>query len=225
MEYTLDPVSLFWNATWVVKIVMIILTLMSFATWAIVVLKIIEFYLAEKEDGEFLEGYREINELDLLYTMAKDARMSPKAGIFTSVYSELKKLIKSGAYEDENISRAILRAREEKRLRLQKFLVFLSTTASSAPFIGLFGTVWGIMHAFFKIGKMKSVGLHVVAPAIAEALIATAFGLLAAIPAAIAYNYFLSKMRKIFSSADLFSSELMNTLKRHFIMSEKRERD
>lgn len=224
MEYSLDPLKLFWNATWVVKLVMLVLVVMSLLTWAIVIYKFIEFYFTEKEDQEFEKFYRNEDELDVIYRRAKRSRLSIKAKMFAGVYAELKKIVKAGGiFEDDNLQRCLEKAREEKRLKMEKFMTFLSTTASSAPFIGLFGTVWGIMYAFFKIGHLKSVGLPVVAPPIAEALIATAFGLLAAIPAAIFYNYFLSRMRRFFSSAQLFSSDFLNILKRHFLSIQREE--
>ena len=114
----------------------------------------------------------------------------------------------------DNVHRSLEQAVIAQRTRLERGVNFLATTGSSAPFIGLFGTVWGIMEAFRRIGVMKSASLAVVAPGIAEALIATAAGLAAAIPAVIFYNYFLSRINVISSEMDNFSSELINIIER-----------
>ena len=110
----------------------------------------------------------------------------------------------------ESLNRALLRASNEEISRLERMMSFLATTGSVTPFIGLFGTVWGIMDAFHKIGLTKSASLAVVAPGIAEALIATAAGLFAAIPAVIAYNHYLQKIKELITEMDDFSLEFLN---------------
>ena len=114
----------------------------------------------------------------------------------------------------DNVTRSLQQAVTAERTRLERGVNFLATTGSSAPFIGLFGTVWGIMESFRRIGVMKSASLAVVAPGIAEALVATAAGLLAAIPAVIFYNYFLGRINTIATEMDNFSSELINIIER-----------
>ena len=115
----------------------------------------------------------------------------------------------------ENVSRALRRATNSEITRLEKYLTFLATTGSTSPFIGLFGTVWGIMTAFEGIGKTGSASLAVVAPGIAEALIATAIGLVAAIPAVMAYNHFQNKIRVLINEMDSFSTEFLNIVQRN----------
>jgi len=154
---------------------------------------------------------------------------SPLTVLFNEGYGELKKVVEvvegSGASEGsalstdlggvENVSRALRRATNSEITRLEKYLTFLATTGSTSPFIGLFGTVWGIMTAFEGIGKTGSASLAVVAPGIAEALIATAIGLVAAIPAVMAYNHFQHKIRVLINEMDSFSTEFLNIVQRN----------
>ncbi len=114
----------------------------------------------------------------------------------------------------ESVGRALRRATTQETLRLEKYLTFLATTGSTAPFIGLFGTVWGIMGAFHGIGQTGSASLAVVAPGISEALIATAIGLAAAIPAVMGYNHFLNKVNVLIGEMDNFSQEFLNIVER-----------
>ena len=117
----------------------------------------------------------------------------------------------------DNIDRALKRAKTEELTKLEQGTTFLATTASAAPFIGLFGTVWGIMNAFIGLSKVKSSSIQAVAPGISEALIATAIGLAAAIPAAIFYNYFMQQVRVLARNMDIFSAEFLNIARRHFL--------
>jgi biopolymer transport protein TolQ len=151
---------------------------------------------------------------------------SPLAVLFSEGFSELKKLMEKGDEREDpevistdlggidNISRALRRATTSEITRLEKYLTFLATTGSTAPFIGLFGTVWGIMTAFKGIGETGSASLAVVAPGIAEALIATAVGLVAAIPAVMGYNHFQHKIKVLISEMDSFSTEYLNIVQR-----------
>jgi biopolymer transport protein TolQ len=152
---------------------------------------------------------------------------SPLALLFNEGFSELKKL-KVGERQEEavgistdlggidNIARALRRATTSEITRLERKLTFLATTGSTAPFIGLFGTVWGIMNAFKGIGESGSASLAVVAPGIAEALIATAIGLVAAIPAVMGYNHFQHKIKVLIGVMDSFSTEFLNIVQRTF---------
>ena len=165
-----------------------------------------------------------------MYAEAKQFTFSPLAHVFKAGYAELNRLsrIQQAAqssadstqepeYERtgmDNVTRSLQQAVSAERSRLERGVNFLATTGSSAPFIGLFGTVWGIMESFRQIGVMKSASLAVVAPGIAEALIATAAGLAAAIPAVIFYNYFLGRINTISGEMDNFSSELINIIER-----------
>jgi biopolymer transport protein TolQ len=153
---------------------------------------------------------------------------SPLSVLFSEGYGELSKLKEKGDEKEDpnvistelggidNIARALRRATTSEITRLEKYLTFLATTGSTAPFIGLFGTVWGIMTAFKGIGETGSASLAVVAPGIAEALIATAIGLVAAIPAVMGYNHFQNKNRVLIAGMDSFSTEFLNIVQRSF---------
>jgi len=147
--------------------------------------------------------------------------------MFKAGYTELSKVRKRGSGNNadsafaelgelESIERSLNRAASSETTILEKLVPFLATTASAAPFIGLFGTVWGIMESFHDIGQVGNATLATVAPGISEALIATATGLAAAIPAVIGYNYFLQKIRVLGSEMGNFSSDFLNIVRRHF---------
>jgi biopolymer transport protein TolQ len=123
------------------------------------------------------------------------------------------------AGELTNVERALRRAAMNEVTGLETMIPFLATTGSTAPFVGLFGTVWGIMNSFIEIGGQKSASLDVVAPGIAEALIATAIGLVAAIPAVMAYNYFLRRIHVLQTEMDAFQSDYLNIVRRHFLVN------
>jgi len=134
----------------------------------------------------------------------------------------LSKLQQSGPTADrdgdmESVERSLGRAQLKETMRLESLTPFLATTGSAAPFIGLFGTVWGIMNSFRAIGAMKSASVTTVAPGIAEALIATAIGLLAAIPAVMAYNFFVRRIRVQVAEMETFSRDFLNIVRRHFL--------
>ena len=146
---------------------------------------------------------------------------SPVAQVFRSGYVELARLKKRSGDDDlgggiENVERALRRSANAESTAMESMTAFLATVGSTAPFIGLFGTVWGIMKAFQDIGRMGSANLATVAPGISEALIATAAGLAAAIPAVIAYNFFLARIRVLEGEMEAFSSDFLNIVKRHF---------
>ena len=179
----------------------------------------------------FFDAFRESRKFSLLYAEAKQFTYSPLAQVFQAGYAELNRLSRiqyssqknsaetpqEADYERtgmDNVVRSLQQAITAERSRLERGVNFLATTGSAAPFIGLFGTVWGIMESFRRIGVMKSASLAVVAPGIAEALIATAAGLAAAIPAVIFYNYFLGRINSISNEMDNFSSELINIIER-----------
>lgn len=219
------------GAGWVVKGVMLVLLLFSIVCWGIILTKAIVLSKARKDTQLFFDAFRESRKFSLLYAEAKQFTYSPLAHVFKAGYAELNRISRIQAssqkssgdssqepeYERtgmDNVTRSLQQAVTAERSRLERGVNFLATTGSSAPFIGLFGTVWGIMESFRRIGIMKSASLAVVAPGIAEALIATAAGLLAAIPAVIFYNYFLSRINTIATEMDNFSSELINIIER-----------
>jgi biopolymer transport protein TolQ len=187
----------------VVKGVLLILLFFSVVSWAIIFYKQRYFSRSNKESELFLRSYRTNKNTADLYKMTKNLHMSPIANVFKSVYTD-------ETSRDKNEVKRILRRYETlESVKLEKYLNFLATTGSSTPFIGLFGTVWGIMNSFQGIGSAGSASLAIVAPGIAEALIATAVGLAAAIPAVIAYNYYLSTARKIIIDMEDFSEDLL----------------
>ncbi len=146
---------------------------------------------------------------------------SPIATVFRAGYRELGRIAREGRPTREdigNVERALRRAQSAELTRLENKVSFLATTASTAPFIGLFGTVWGVMNSFIAIHGEKSAGLDVVAPGIAEALIATAIGLAAAIPAVMAYNYFVRRIRVVDSETAAFASDYLNIIRRHLLV-------
>ncbi len=195
--------QLIFQAGYIVKGVLIILFFFSVMSWAIIFYKQRYFSRANKESEVFLHSYKAKRDSKHLYQLTKKLSLSPIANVFKAAYSD-------AANRDPNRIKRLLRRYETlESVKLEKYLNFLATTGSTAPFIGLFGTVWGIMNAFHGIGSAGSASLAVVAPGIAEALIATAVGLAAAIPAVIAYNYYLSMARKMIVEMEDFSEDLL----------------
>ncbi len=210
---SLDALSLIWQASWLVQLVLLILVLLSVFSWAIILVKWRVIRRAEQDSEAFLEVYHE-GSADAAYRVARDLDRSPLASIFVAAYGELNRVLRvsnapAGSQLSEVQRRALSRqiswTASREGLRLERGLSFLATTGSSAPFIGLFGTVIGIIDAFQGIGRAGSASLAVVAPGIAEALIATGVGLFAAIPATVFYNYFVGELRGITAAIDLFS--------------------
>ena len=220
---SLDALSLIWQASWLVQLVLLLLVLLSVFSWAIILVKWRELRRAEQDSEAFLEIYQE-GSLDAAYQFARELDRSPLASIFLAAYGEFNRMLRlTGNPQERGLSRtqgeALTRqiswAGSREGLRLERGLSFLATTGSAAPFIGLFGTVIGIIDAFQGIGRAGSASLAVVAPGIAEALIATAVGLFAAIPATIFYNYFVGEMRRLTAAIDLFTADCQGDLLRH----------
>jgi len=196
-------IQLILNAGYIVKAVLLILMTFSIISWAIIFYKQKYFTKADRESEQFQRAYRTNRDPKSLFQATRSLTLSPIANVFKAVYVD-------DAKRDKNEVKRILRRYETlESVKLEKYLNFLATTGSTAPFIGLFGTVWGIMNAFHGIGAAGSASLAVVAPGIAEALIATAVGLAAAIPAVIAYNYYLSMSRKMIIEMEDFSEDLL----------------
>jgi biopolymer transport protein TolQ len=196
-------IQLILNAGYIVKAVLLILMTFSVVSWAIIFFKQKYFSKADKESEQFQRAYRTNRDPKSLFQATRGLTLSPIANVFRAVYVDEAK-------RDKNEVKRLLRRYETlESVKLEKYLNFLATTGSTAPFIGLFGTVWGIMNAFHGIGAAGSASLAVVAPGIAEALIATAVGLAAAIPAVIAYNYYLSMSRKMIVEMEDFSEDLL----------------
>jgi biopolymer transport protein TolQ len=217
------------EASGVVLGVMMVLAVMSAVSWFIVGYKWLYLRRARVESNQFLDMFWQSKRLDAIYQASEQYLHSPISQVFRAGYIELSKL-KSAEESDgqgnvtmtkqlggiENVERALRRAMTSETTQLESRLAFLATVASNGPFIGLFGTVWGIMAAFVNLQAKKATGIDVVAGPIAEALIVTAFGLLTAIPAGIAYNWLLSQIKVISAEMDNFSNDFLNIIKRHF---------
>ncbi|HEX9243855.1 MAG TPA: MotA/TolQ/ExbB proton channel family protein [Anaeromyxobacter sp.] len=198
----------------------------SAVSWAIIVKKWLQIRRAQDESVKFLETFWRSKRLDSIYQAAESLGASPISQVFRAGYVELSKVTaqgkdgEGGMHEElggiENVERALKRAAASEVTHLESLVPFLGTTASAAPFVGLFGTVWGIMRAFHDIYRMGNANLATVARPISEALIATAVGLFAAIPAVVAYNFFVSKIRVLDSEMTNFSSDFLNIVRRHF---------
>ena len=213
------------NAGLMVKFVLLILLIFSVVSWAIIFLKYKYYRNIKKENEEFSNEYLKSSKLSDILPAAKKYKYSTTAEVFRAGYAELtsvNKLVTKAPAADEislssvdNINRSLNKACNTEMTKLESTLGFLATTGSSSPFIGLFGTVWGIMDTFKGIGARGSATLAVVAPGISEALIATAAGLAAAIPAVIFYNYFLNQSKDMVHEMDNFAAEFLNIVERH----------
>jgi biopolymer transport protein TolQ len=213
---SLDPFDLIWQASWVVQLVIVLLVAASIISWAAIIFKWREMTRAEQDSEAFLDVYHQ-GSPDAAYEAARELNGGPLPAIFLAAYAEMSRMLKySGRRvgdpldegECRTLSRHIAWASSQETLRLESRLPFLATVGSASPFVGLFGTVVGIINAFTGIGVAGSASLAVVAPGIAEALIATAVGLFAAIPATVFYNVFVARLRELTEAVALFSAEL-----------------
>jgi len=204
----------------VVQLILLLLVFFSVFSWAIIFFKSKTLKAAFRQSDRFLEAFRRSKSLGEVNEAAKRLRGSPLAVIFLAGNKELVYQSKAKgedgwtAGRTESLNRALLKASNTEVSRLEKMMFFLATTGSVSPFIGLFGTVWGIMISFVRIGAMRSASLQVVAPGIAEALVATAVGLFAAVPAVIAYNYFLGRIKDLIADMEDFSLEFLSIAER-----------
>lgn len=205
---------------------LLLLVSFSVASWAIIVLKWLSIQKAQKMSISFLEMFWQSKRLDDIFARSEEMSESPIAQVFRAGYQELVKVKQRESKQEpgvvqhlggaENVERALRRAAMAEMTELSRLIPFLATVGSTAPFIGLFGTVVGIMKSFRDIGLSGSANLATVAPGIAEALIATAAGLAAAIPAVIAFNYFGNRIKVLGTEMENFSSDFMNIVRRHF---------
>lgn len=204
--------------------VLLVLLGFSLVSWAIIFSKSRRLRAAEAGSAAFLQLFRTAPRFhDVVEALPKLPR-SPLAQVFSAGYQEMRYQSRGAGGESgrltvenmEAVARSLLRAASGETARLEERMTFLATTGSATPFIGLFGTVWGIMNAFQDIGFTQTANISVVAPGVSEALIATAAGLAAAIPAVIAYNAFLGRIRRIGTGMDEFSLEYVTKLERHF---------
>ncbi|MGC9045362.1 MAG: protein TolQ [Thermodesulfovibrio sp.] len=187
----------------VAKAVLLILLFFSIFSWAIIFYKWKIFKNMKKENQKFFDAFLNSNGTKELFAVAKRFELSPIASLYREVFSEIQ------GKNPTNLEAIVRKYSSEEANKVESYLGFLATTGSTTPFIGLFGTVWGIMDAFRHIGMKGSASIATVAPGIAEALVTTAAGLFAAIPAVIAYNYFTSQANKIINEVNDFSETLL----------------
>ena len=231
-----DIVQMILHAGSMVKFVLLILLMFSVGTWAIIFLKFRMLRKAGNETDDFLELFYESRDIQKIYRSSQSLTLSPVAHLFRAGYGEFTRFRKmqnndpasqeGSAAEHyplhiqqtlmDNLERALRKADIDQNKRLEKALGFLATTGNTAPFIGLFGTVWGIMESFHSIGLKGSANLAVVAPGISEALIATAAGLAAAIPAVVAFNYFTRRVTSMRAEMDIFAADFLSMVVRQF---------
>ncbi len=212
-----------------VKLVMTTLLVFSVISWWIIIMKQVLFKQARRASEDFLASFWESKTLNDAYDSAKEFTRSPEASVFVSGFNELRKInvarsdkampenLQMQLATMENLKRAVRKAQIMETDRLERSLAFLATTGSATPFIGLFGTVWGILTSFQEIGARGSASLAVVAPGISEALVATAAGLAVAIPAVVFYNFYSNKLAVFESDIENFSSDFLNLIERDIL--------
>jgi biopolymer transport protein TolQ len=222
----LNIFTLFWHAGFTVKFVMLVLLSFSGFSWFIIYQKFILFRDLKKDSETFLNTFWKCKTLADALHISKES-LCPEAHIFQTGYTELQKIERAREHGQEtlemrlagmnNLKRVLDKAEVIKSIEIGRALPFLATTGSSTPFIGLFGTVWGIMVSFNDIGTHGSASLAVVAPGISEALVATAAGLAVAIPAVIFYNFFSNKLSDVESEMANFSADFLNLVERDIL--------
>lgn len=211
----------------VLGVVIILLTLVALTIF-VIVYKLIHISLAQSQSIAFLDRFWESKRLDDIYKVAEGLKSSPLAAMFRAGYVELSKIKKGRGTQQPgstmhekvddttNIERALGRARVSEMTKLENLLPFLATVGASAPFIGLFGTVWGIMEAFLNIAAAGQAELGEIAQPIAEALVTTALALASAVPAVVAFNYFNRRLKVLSAEMSTFGSDYLNIIRRHF---------
>ncbi len=210
--------GLFTRAHWVVQAVIILLLLASFWSWAIIIEKIIRYRKMKRAFASFEDEFWSGASLDDLYTGLPDDKRSPIERVFAAGMKEWRRSFEAGGAlisgANQRIDRTMSVAVDRESEELESWMGFLATVGAIAPFIGLFGTVWGIKNSFEAIAVSQNTNLSVVAPGIAEALFATALGLLAAIPAVIAYNLLSDRASRLSNRLDAFADEFSTLLSR-----------
>lgn len=223
-----DALHAVFSASPVVQLTLLLLVSMSVFSWAIMLQKRQQFSVTEKANEPFEEKFWKGDSLEAIADSVEEFENSNVAAVFRSGFTELKKIADSALAKKseagtapmlsgiDNLQRALHKAIDSEVSKLESRLNFLATVGSVSPFVGLFGTVWGIMAAFQKIGATGTASLAVVAPGISEALIATAIGLFAAIPATIGYNMFIAKIKRQELVLNNFAADFLNIAKRNF---------
>ncbi len=206
------------SASLVSQIVLVLLLVASLMSWTVIFAKWSQFKSAAAANSSFLRAFRKSPSLDAVAVAAEQFRKAPLTGVFDFGYQEVARQVKAKGQIANKVAleRTLQLGISEEVTRLERSMSWLATTATVSPFVGLFGTVLGIIDAFQGLGAAGSASLRAVAPGISEALIATAAGLAAAIPAAIAYNVFGHSIRELAARMDDFSLEFLNLTERHF---------
>lgn len=230
LQTEIDIIHVLGNAGLMVRFVLMLLLFFSITSWTIIIIKWRYIRRAYRESSRFIDYFWKSRDLGDAYMKAKQLAGCPVARIFLIGYMELKRMRRAGRTTGDevdsirskfsggdNVKRALRRAINIETTRMTQMVSFLATTGNTTPFIGLFGTVWGIINAFHGIGQSGSASLSVVAPGISEALIATAAGLAVAIPAVIAFNYFTQKIKVVESELISFSADFLNILERDIL--------
>lgn len=232
---SLNAFDIIANASPIVMLVLLVLMGFSFLTWAIIFFKWGTIQRSFGNSESFLDVFWSGKSMDHIYAESKKYTNAPVAKIFQAGYVELQRLMEkerqkgSTKLESDpgklvppessisNLERSLSRAARNETMRLERSMTFLATAGSTAPFIGLFGTVWGIMNSFTSIGAQGGASLATVAPGIAEALIATAVGLACAIPAVMGYNFYIQKIKALRTQMENFAGDFLNIVKRNFL--------
>ncbi|OGW38051.1 MAG: hypothetical protein A2X58_06125 [Nitrospirae bacterium GWC2_56_14] len=220
-------VGLFLESGWMGKAIAVILMGVSVVTWAMILMKYQYLRKAEQESKLFMTEFRRTKDAQELLKYAEKKKFSPMATLFREGYREAESIVKSlpnNTVTDEDrkmlgeeIERALKVTTQDEISYMERYLAFLGTAGTVGPLLGLFGTVWGIMDAFYSIGLKGSGDISALAPGLAEALINTSMGLFVAIPAVIAYNYFAEKIRGIATRMDSFSMEFLSFIQRTLV--------
>jgi biopolymer transport protein TolQ len=216
-------IDAFQSASVIVKVVMLLLLAMSLIGWYVIGLKYFYVRRAARETQLFMDSFWRSRDIEQIYKQAQALRRSPVSAMFLAGYTELAKLAsderpnRDRDADMENVQRALHRTQLLETTKLESMVPFLATTGSAAPFVGLFGTVIGIINAFHEIKQKGNATLATVSTPISEALWATAIGLLAAIPAVMAYNYFQRRIRVQASMMQTFEKDYLNIIRRHFL--------
>lgn len=219
--------GLFGETGWVGKGIVIILLGFSVVSWAMILLKYQLLRRAERESHAFLSAFRKTKNIDDLFKHAETKKYSPLATLFIEGYREAESIIRTlpdGKVTEEErplisqeLERSLKITAQDEIVYMERYLAFLGTTGTVGPLLGLFGTVWGIMDAFYGIGLKGAGDIGALAPGLAAALINTISGLFVAIPAVIAYNYFADKIRDIAIRCDSFSMEFLSFIERNLL--------
>jgi biopolymer transport protein TolQ len=220
-----DMIKLLTASKGLTLVVVIILLALVVLCIFVMIYKLIQISQAQSQSVTFLEKFWESKRLDDIYRVAEGLKYSPLAAMFKAGYVELSKVKKKSAEDGSmhdkmedasNIERALQRAKVSELTKLETLLPFLATNGAAAPFIGLFGTVWGIMEAFLNIAAKGEADLAEISQPIAEALVTTALALLSAVPAVVAFNYFNRRLKVLNAEMQTFGNDYLNIIRRHF---------